>query len=74
MAVEVISEKPSIEEAESSLKTAGVAGFLTAFGLYVLTPRIFSILEEAMSSARFASQIGMSQCFDRLRYVMIFPS
>ncbi len=51
--IERIIEKPSVSQAELELYTPGLrAGyFLCFFGMYVLTPSVFAILEEAVEHA-----------------------
>jgi UTP--glucose-1-phosphate uridylyltransferase len=52
--IERILEKPSLSVAEQSLLTPGLrAGhYLCFFGMHVLTPAIFTLLEESLSNAR----------------------
>lgn len=70
LAVHEVVEKPTIEYARSSLATTGVpeGKFLTAFGLYVLKPEIFGMLQDSVAAnVRFAGQIGLTHCLDRMR-------
>jgi UTP--glucose-1-phosphate uridylyltransferase len=70
LAVHEIVEKPTVEYARGSLATTGVPDgkYLTAFGLYVLKPDIFGMLQDSVAAnVRFAGQIGLTQCLDRMR-------
>ena len=51
--IAMLKEKPGVEFAEEYLKVEGLPEktYLTVFGLYLLTPRIFQELQEASRSA-----------------------
>lgn len=70
IAVSEIAEKPAVEYARANLIVPGVpeGQYVTAFGLYVLKPDIFRLLQESIeANIRFAGQIGLTQCLDQLR-------
>ncbi len=52
--IERILEKPSLSVAEQSLLTAGLRSghYLCFFGMHVLTPAIFTLLEQALAEAQ----------------------
>ena len=56
--IEKIIEKPSISLAETELQTPGLrtGHYLCLFGMHVMSPRIFSLLEENMKSGENAGQ------------------
>ena len=65
-----ICEKPSVEYARSNLGTAGLdpGQYLSVFGLYVLAPALFSLLEEAVASnMRTNGSFALTPCLEQLR-------
>jgi UTP-glucose-1-phosphate uridylyltransferase len=63
-------EKPDIEYARQHLHVEGMAEdqFLTAFGQYVLDPKVFSYLEEHIRlNIRERGEFQLTSCLDRLR-------
>lgn len=73
--VSVVLEKPTPTQAEQTLVVAGQRSghYLCLFGMHVLTPQIFDLLDEALSAAPADSAINLSESLDRLarsqRYV-----
>jgi UTP--glucose-1-phosphate uridylyltransferase len=61
--IEKIREKPSLSQAELELQTPGLraAHFLCFFGIHVLTPSVFEILEEFADRARSGGSGGEHQ-------------
>ncbi|MBF2009173.1 MAG: UTP--glucose-1-phosphate uridylyltransferase [Chlorogloeopsis fritschii C42_A2020_084] len=65
-----VSEKPTVEYARQHLCVEGIAEdeFLCIFGLYVLTPKIFDLLGENISSNfRERGEFQLTTCLDKLR-------
>ena len=63
-------EKPEPEYAREHLRVEGMDEdlFLTVFGLYVLTPKLFDFLEEHIEhNLREAGEFQLTSCLDRLR-------
>ena len=63
-------EKPDVEYAQQHLQVEGLDPdeFLTVFGMYVLTPKIFGYLEENIShSLRERGEFQLTSCLDKLR-------
>ncbi len=63
-------EKPDVEYARQHLQVEGLDPdeFLTVFGMYVLTPKIFDYLEENIShSLRERGEFQLTSCLDKLR-------
>lgn len=63
-------EKPEPNYAKEHLRVEGIDGdqFLTVFGLYVLTPKLFDFLEEHIQhNLREAGEFQLTSCLDRLR-------
>jgi len=63
-------EKPDLEYAVRHLHVPDMAdnAFLTVFGQYVLSPRVFGLLEEHIRACgRERGQIELTPCLDRLR-------
>ncbi|VGO18041.1 sugar phosphate nucleotidyltransferase [Pontiella sulfatireligans] len=70
LSVTEFSEKPSIEYARAHLATQNVKDdhFLTIFGQYILTPRIFELLGENIErNMRERGEFQLTSCLDRLR-------
>jgi len=64
------AEKPTIDYAENQLHVAGMPDdkYLSLFGQYLLTPRIFEILEEHISKDfRERGEIQLTSALERLR-------
>jgi UTP-glucose-1-phosphate uridylyltransferase/mevalonate kinase len=64
------SEKPTAEYAAEHLGVQGLPNdtFLTIFGQYVLTPRVFEFLDEHIRlNLREQGQFQLTSCLDRLR-------
>ena len=65
-----IYEKPTLDYARTNLKVADMAEdeFLGVFGMYLLEPRIFDLLEsEIKGNERFKGEFQLTTCLDRLR-------
>jgi UTP--glucose-1-phosphate uridylyltransferase len=63
-------EKPDAEYARCSLRVEGLPEdhFLTLFGLYVLTPRVFELIEEHIRhNIRERGEFQLTSCLDELR-------
>jgi UTP-glucose-1-phosphate uridylyltransferase len=70
LAITRFAEKPELEWARMHLHMAGLAEdeFLTVFGQYLLTPRIFDFLEEnIIGNVRERGEFQLTSCLDRLR-------
>lgn len=70
LSVTELAEKPDLEYARKHLHIKGMAedSYLTIFGLYVLTPRIFDYLEANISNnIRERGEFQLTSCLDRLR-------
>jgi UTP-glucose-1-phosphate uridylyltransferase/mevalonate kinase len=65
-----VYEKPDLQYAREHLHVEGLEDgfFLSLFGQYVLTPRIFDYLEELIgSNVRERGEFQLTSCLDRLR-------
>jgi UTP-glucose-1-phosphate uridylyltransferase/mevalonate kinase len=63
-------EKPDVEYARKHLQVEGMEPdtFLTVFGLYILKPRIFDLLDEHIRhSLRERGEFQLTSCLDELR-------
>lgn len=69
--IERILEKPAISKAELELVTPGLRSghYLCFFGIHVLTPSIFDILEEKMSAGDFTLTTALNELAQRERYL-----
>ena len=70
LSVTELAEKPDLEYARKHLQLEGIADdfFLTIFGLYILTPRIFDYLEANIkNNIRERGEFQLTSCLDRLR-------
>jgi len=70
LSVTEFAEKPDIEYAREHLHIEGMADdvFLTVFGQYVLSPKIFGYLEENIKgNIREKGEFQLTSCLDRLR-------
>jgi UTP-glucose-1-phosphate uridylyltransferase/mevalonate kinase len=70
LSVTEFAEKPDREYAEQHLRVDGLAEdtFLTVFGQYVLSPKIFEYLDENISgNIREKDEFQLTSCLDRLR-------
>ncbi|MBD1836403.1 GHMP kinase [Cyanobacteria bacterium FACHB-472] len=70
LSVTQLSEKPTIEYALQHLRVEGMAEdqFLCIFGLYVLTPKIFDLLEENINNndRDVKGEFQLTSCLDKL--------
>lgn len=66
--IERIIEKPSVSQAELELHTPGLrAGYyLCFFGMYVLTPSVFSILESALGTPAEKHDVALTPALQEL--------
>ncbi|RMH75429.1 MAG: UTP--glucose-1-phosphate uridylyltransferase [Cyanobacteria bacterium J007] len=65
-----VAEKPDLNYARSHLRVEGLAenDFLTVFGLYLLTPKIFEILEQNIRDGRRdRGEIQLTTALEQLR-------
>ena len=65
-----IYEKPTLEYARTNLKVSGMAedDFLGVFGMYILEPNIFELLEaEIANNERFKGEFQLTICLDKLK-------
>ena len=65
-----IYEKPTLEYARQHLRVSLLAEdeFLGVFGMYLLEPEIFNLLEwEITNNARFKGEFQLTTCLERLR-------
>lgn len=72
LSVTQIYEKPDIEYARSHLHVEGMAedSFLGLFGIYILQPKIFDLLEENINQdIRERGEFQLTTCLDTLRQV-----
>ncbi len=70
LAISQFAEKPDLEYAKENLITDHVKEdhFLTVFGQYVLTPKIFEYLDEHIQhNLRETGEFQLTSCLDRLR-------
>ena len=70
LSITQFSEKPDINYAKENLVTDGVKEnhYLTIFGQYILTPKIFDFLEEQIRyNLRERGEFQLTSCLDRLR-------
>lgn len=70
LSITEFAEKPSSEYAQEHLATQNVKDghYLTIFGQYILTPRIFQLLEENISgNMREGGEFQLTSCLDTLR-------
>ena len=70
LSVTEISEKPDLEYAREHLRVEGLPedAFLTVFGQYVLSPKIFEYLDENIKgNIRERGEYQLTSCLDRLR-------
>jgi UTP-glucose-1-phosphate uridylyltransferase/mevalonate kinase len=64
------AEKPDPEYARSTLQVEGLPDdhFLTLFGIYILKPRVFQLLEEhILHNIRERGEFQLTSCLDELR-------
>jgi UTP--glucose-1-phosphate uridylyltransferase len=70
LALTEFAEKPDLEYAREHLRVEGIAEnmFLTVFGQYVLSPKIFGYLEENIKrNIRERGEFQLTSCLDRQR-------
>ena len=70
LSITEFAEKPPVDYAREHLATQNVkeGHFLTIFGQYILTPRIFGLLEENISNnMREKGEFQLTSCLDKLR-------
>lgn len=63
-------EKPDVDYAREHLHVDGMEDdlFMTVFGMYVLTPKIFDYLEENVThNLRERGEFQLTSCLDKLR-------
>jgi len=68
--VSEFAEKPTLDYAKNNLRVPELAGdeYLTIFGLYILHPHIFNILEENINNNfRERGEFQLTSALDRLR-------
>jgi UTP-glucose-1-phosphate uridylyltransferase len=64
------TEKPTVDYARSNLRVTGLPDeqYLTVFGQYILSPQIFTLLEEQISNnIRHLGEYQLTPALDRLR-------
>ncbi|GMU93934.1 MAG: hypothetical protein AMXMBFR4_29920 [Candidatus Hydrogenedentota bacterium] len=66
--IERIIEKPSLSKAELELHTPGlrVGHYLCFFGMYVLTPAVFELLEPMVNAAKRGGDVPLTTALDEL--------
>lgn len=66
--IERIIEKPSLSKAELELHTPGlrVGHYLCFFGMYVLTPAVFELLEPMVNAAKRGGDVPLTNALDEL--------
>jgi UTP--glucose-1-phosphate uridylyltransferase len=72
LSITQVSEKPSIDYARQSLRMDGFSEdeFLSIFGLYALTPKIFDCLEQDIrNNKRMKGEFQLTTCLDSLRQI-----
>jgi UTP-glucose-1-phosphate uridylyltransferase/mevalonate kinase len=70
LSITEFTEKPELEYANEHLRVEGVADgmFLSLFGLYVLSPKVFEYLEENIRhNVRERGEFQLTSCLERLR-------
>ena len=70
LSITEFKEKPTAEYARNNLQIDGLEGdrFLSVFGMYVLSPKIFDYLEEHIRhNIREGGEFQLTSCLDRLR-------
>jgi UTP-glucose-1-phosphate uridylyltransferase/mevalonate kinase len=70
LSITEFAEKPDLEYAREHLTVEGLESdqFLTVFGIYVLTPKVFEFLEEAIRhNLRERGEFQLTPCLDRVR-------
>jgi UTP--glucose-1-phosphate uridylyltransferase len=70
LSITEFAEKPDVEYARANLKVDGLEDdtFLTVFGLYILKPQIFHLLEENIrNNIRERGEFQLTSCLDELR-------
>jgi len=70
LSITEFAEKPTLQYAQQHLRVEGMPDdeFLTVFGQYVLSPKIFDYLEEHISlNMREKGEFQLTSCLDRLR-------
>ncbi|MDZ7373584.1 MAG: UTP--glucose-1-phosphate uridylyltransferase [candidate division KSB1 bacterium] len=70
LSITEFAEKPDLEYARQRLTTEGLDPdqFLTIFGIYVLTPKVFEFLEEAIRhNLRERGEFQLTPCLDQVR-------
>ncbi len=68
--VSEFAEKPTVDYARTNLRAPGMAEgeYLTVFGLYIVKPQIFEILEEHIqNNVRERGEFQLTSALDRLR-------
>ena len=70
LAISEFAEKPNVDYARTNLRVEDLeeGEYLTVFGQYILTPRIFDYLEEHIAhNVRERGEFQFTSCLDRLR-------
>lgn len=70
LSITEFAEKPDVEYARANLKVDGLQEdtFLTVFGIYILKPQIFHLLEENIrNNIRERGEFQLTSCLDELR-------
>jgi UTP-glucose-1-phosphate uridylyltransferase len=73
--VHEFAEKPTIDYAQQNLRVPGLSNdeYLTVFGQYILTPRIFHFLEEhILNNVRERGEFQLTTALEKLRQEMGF--
>jgi len=68
--VSEFAEKPTVDYARTNLRAPGMAEgeYLTVFGLYIIKPGIFDILEDNIrNNVRERGEFQLTSALDRLR-------
>jgi len=70
LSISQFAEKPDVNYARENLVTDGITKdhFLTIFGLYILTPKIFEFLDEhIVHNLREGGEFQLTSCLERVR-------
>jgi UTP-glucose-1-phosphate uridylyltransferase/mevalonate kinase len=70
LSITEFAEKPDLQYAQEKLRVTGMGQdeFLTVFGQYVLTPKVFDFLEENIThNNREKGEFQLTSCLDRVR-------
>lgn len=66
--IDRIIEKPSLSQAELELNTPGlrVGHYLCFFGMYILTPSLFAIIDQALHTGDEKHDVALTPCLQEL--------